>query len=454
MAFIEKGQEIDMEVIKAETQLSAEALRLKESRDRELADIISGEDDRILLVIGPCSSDNEEAVLEYARRLSALQKKVADKIFMVMRVYTAKPRTNGDGYKGLVHQPDTSKAPSLINGLQAVRQLHYRVITETGLTTADEMLYPSNLILVDDLVSYHAVGARSVEDQEHRFVASGIDAPVGMKNPTSGNLGVMFNAIYAAQNKQTFLYHGQEVETSGNPLSHVILRGAVNEYGNYMPNYYYENLLQAIERYEAMGLENPFILIDTNHDNSGKQYMEQIRIVRQTLQNRDWNEKIKKTVRGFMIESYLADGRQNQPEVFDKISEKDGVGESQLLLMKMIVGHGIDIEELASIESAVTRHEGFAKRVLTAKEMERFNSLKGRRQIEYLAGRWSAKEAFSKAMGTGIGKLGFQDLEVLSNERGAPYFSQAPFSGKIWLSISHTDQFVTASVILEENHES
>ena len=316
MAFIEKGQEIDIEAIKAETQLSAEALRLKERRDRELADIISGEDDRILLVIGPCSSDNEEAVLEYARRLSALQKKVADKIFMVMRVYTAKPRTNGDGYKGLVHQPDTSKAPSLINGLQAVRQLHYRVITETGLTTADEMLYPSNLVLVDDLVSYHAVGARSVEDQEHRFVASGIDSPVGMKNPTSGNLGVMFNGIYAAQNKQTFLFHGQEVETSGNPLAHVILRGAVNEYGKNEPNFYYETLLNAIERYEAMGLENPFILIDTNHDNSGKQYMEQIRIVRQTLQNRDWNEKIKKTVRGFMIESYLADGRQNQPEVF------------------------------------------------------------------------------------------------------------------------------------------
>ena len=316
MAFIEKGQEIDIEAIKAETQLSAEALRLKERRDRELADIISGEDDRILLVIGPCSSDNEEAVLEYARRLSALQKKVADKIFMVMRVYTAKPRTNGDGYKGLVHQPDTSKAPSLINGLQAVRQLHYRVITETGLTTADEMLYPSNLVLVDDLVSYHAVGARSVEDQEHRFVASGIDEPVGMKNPTSGNLGVMFNGIYAAQNKQTFLFHSQEVETSGNPLAHVILRGAVNEYGKNEPNFYYEILLNAIERYETMGLENPFILIDTNHDNSGKQYMEQIRIVRQTLQNRDWNEKIKKTVRGFMVESYLADGRQNQPEVF------------------------------------------------------------------------------------------------------------------------------------------
>ena len=316
MAFIEKGQEIDIEAIKAATQLSPEALRKKEARDRELAAIISGEDDRILLVMGPCSSDNEEAVLEYARRLADLQKKVADKIFIVMRVYTAKPRTNGDGYKGMIHQPNTSEAPSLINGLQAVRQLHYRVITETGLTTADEMLYPSNLVLVDDLVTYHAVGARSVEDQEHRFAASGIDAPVGMKNPTSGNLGVMFNAIYAAQNKQTFLYHGQEVETSGNPLAHVILRGAMNEYGKNEPNFYYETLLNAINRYETMGLENPFIIIDTNHDNSGKQYMEQIRIVRQALLNRDWNEKIKKTVRGFMIESYLADGRQNQPEVF------------------------------------------------------------------------------------------------------------------------------------------
>ena len=316
MAFIEKGQEIDIEQIKSATILSDQALKKKHQRDQELAAIIRGEDQRLLLVIGPCSSDNEEAVLEYARRLADLQQKVADKIFIVMRVYTAKPRTNGDGYKGLVHQPDTSKSPSLINGLKAVRQLHYRVITETGLTTADEMLYPSNLVLVDDLVSYHAVGARSVEDQEHRFVASGIDAPVGMKNPTSGNLSVMFNAIYAAQNKQTFLYHGQEVETSGNPLAHVILRGAMNEYGKNEPNFYYETLLSAIGRYESMGLENPFIMIDTNHDNSGKQYMEQVRIVRQALLNRDWNEKIKKTVRGFMIESYLADGRQNQPEIF------------------------------------------------------------------------------------------------------------------------------------------
>ena len=318
MAFIEKGQEIDIEAIKAATQLSPEALRKKEARDRELAAIISGEDDRILLVMGPCSSDNEEAVLEYARRLADLQKKVADKIFIVMRVYTAKPRTNGDGYKGMIHQPNTSEAPSLINGLQAVRQLHYRVITETGLTTADEMLYPENLPLVDDLISYMAVGARSVEDQQHRFVASGADFSTGFKNPTSGNLNVMFNGIYAAQNKQSFLFLGKEVETTGNPLSHAILRGALNEYGKNIPNYYYDNLMDTIAQYEKMGLENPFIIIDTNHDNSGKQYMDQIRIVRQTLINRDWNEKIKKYVRGFMIESYLEDGRQNEPEVFGK----------------------------------------------------------------------------------------------------------------------------------------
>ena len=316
MAFIEKGQKIDIEQIKSRTRLTGQALTHKNKRDQELAEILSGEDERILLVIGPCSSDNEEAVLEYARRLSELQKKVADKIFIVMRVYTAKPRTNGDGYKGLVHQPDTSKAPSLINGLQAVRQLHYRVITETGLTTADEMLYPENLPLVDDLVSYIAVGARSVEDQQHRFVASGISVPTGMKNPTSGNLNVMFNGIYAAQNKQSFLLNGEEVETSGNPFAHAILRGALNEYGKNMPNYYYDNVIDTIEQYEKMGLENPFIVVDTNHDNSGKQYLEQIRIVRQTLINRDWNEKINKYVRGFMIESYLEDGRQNEPVVY------------------------------------------------------------------------------------------------------------------------------------------
>jgi 3-deoxy-7-phosphoheptulonate synthase len=316
MGIHQKGQTIDIADIKSHAKLSGEILAHKKARDVELENIITGKDERVLLVIGPCSSDNEAAVLEYAHRLADLQEKVKDKVFMVMRVYTAKPRTNGDGYKGMMHQPDTSKLPDLINGIQAVRGLHYKVITETGLTTADEMLYPSNLRMVDDLVSYHAIGARSVEDQEHRFVASGIDAPTGMKNPTSGNLSVMFNAIHAAQNQQNFLYGNAEVDTDGNPLAHAILRGATNEHGENEPNYYYDNLLKAIAHYEKMGLKNPFIMVDTNHDNSGKQFLDQIRIVRQTLINRDWNEKIKQTVRGFMIESYLEDGRQDAPDVF------------------------------------------------------------------------------------------------------------------------------------------
>lgn len=318
MGIHQKSQKIDVAQVKQLSKLEGEALVKKEARDKELDAIIKGEDKRLLLVIGPCSSDNEEAVLEYTRRLSALQAEVEDRIFMVMRVYTAKPRTNGDGYKGLIHQPDTSKLPDLINGIAAVRNLHYRVITETGLTTADEMLYPSNLPLVDDLVSYHAIGARSVEDQEHRFVASGIDVPTGMKNPTSGNLNIMFNAIYAAQNQQNFIYHDAEVDTDGNPLAHAILRGATNEHGENEPNFYYDILIKAIKKYQDMGLENPFILIDTNHDNSGKNYLDQIRIVRQTLINRDWNDEINKYVRGFMIESYLEDGRQDKPEVFGK----------------------------------------------------------------------------------------------------------------------------------------
>jgi len=318
MSFKATSDKINIEEMQSLSKLTGEALAQKEARDRELVSIIKGEDNRLLLIIGPCSSDNEEAVLEYAKRLAKLQEEVKDRIFMVMRVYTAKPRTNGDGYKGMVHQPNTGAAPSLINGITAVRHLHYRVITETGLTTADEMLYPSNLVLVDDLVSYHAVGARSVEDQEHRFVASGIDVPTGMKNPTSGNLKVMLNALHAAQNSQNFIYNGAEVETDGNSLAHVILRGGSNEHGDYEPNYYYDVLLKLIQQYENMNLINPFIVVDTNHDNSGKNYLEQVRIVRQTLINRDWNDKINKYVRGFMIESYLEDGRQDKPEVFGK----------------------------------------------------------------------------------------------------------------------------------------
>ena len=318
MVFKAVSEKIDFDAVKESTTLTGEALAKKQARDKELEAIIKGEDDRTLLVIGPCSSDNEDAVLDYAHRLAKLQEEVKDKVFMVMRVYTAKPRTNGDGYKGLVHQPDAEGKPNLINGIKAVRNLHYRVITETGITTADEMLYPENLPLVDDLVSYIAIGARSVEDQQHRFVASGIDVPIGLKNPTSGNLNVMFNGIYAAQNQQHFLYNGAEVKTDGNPLAHAILRGANNENGQNIVNYHYEDLVKALDKYSAFNLENPFILVDTNHDNSGKNFMEQVRIVREVLLNREWDERIADTVRGFMIESYLEDGRQDTPEVYGK----------------------------------------------------------------------------------------------------------------------------------------
>jgi 3-deoxy-7-phosphoheptulonate synthase len=309
---------IDTAEVRKAHALTGDDLAKKQVNDSALAKIIKGEDDRLLLVIGPCSSDNEKAVLDYAHRLSKLQEEVKDKIFIVMRVYTAKPRTNGDGYKGLVHQPDSEGATDLITGIKAVRRLQSRIIRETGLPLADEMLYPTNLIYFEDLLSYHAIGARSVEDQEHRFVASGLDIPTGLKNPTSGNLNVMFNAIYAAHNVQEFIYNGHEVKTDGNPLAHAILRGSSNEYGQNEVNYHYEELVKALDKYSEFGLENPFILVDTNHDNSGKNFMEQIRIVREVLLNREWDKRIADTVRGFMIESYLEDGRQDTPEVYGK----------------------------------------------------------------------------------------------------------------------------------------
>lgn len=224
---------------------------MKAARDKELHDIIEGKDDRILLVIGPCSAHDEEAVMEYVRRLAKLQEQVKDKVFMVPRIYTNKPRTTGDGYKGLLHKQDPTGKSNLIQGIAAVRSLHNRVITETGLTTADEMLYPENLDFVDDLVSYHAIGARSVEDQQHRFVASGIDHPAGMKNPTSGNPKVLFNSVYVAQQKQKFIHNGVEVQSSSNPLAHVVLRGGTNDYGENIPNYHYEDLVKVVKAYEG-----------------------------------------------------------------------------------------------------------------------------------------------------------------------------------------------------------
>lgn len=310
MSFEALSKHVNIDTIKAITQLSEEAATKKAARDAELKAIIEGKDKRILLIIGPCSADNEEAVLEYARRLAVLQEEVKDKIFVVQRVYTNKPRTNGDGYKGMMHQADPSGEVNIIRGMVAVRRMHNRVITETGLTTADEMLYPDNLMFIEDLVSYHAVGARSVENQQHRFVASGIDHPTGMKNPTSGNMKVMLNAVYAAQQKQELMYNGLDVVTSSNPLAHVILRGGLKESGEVVPNYHYEDLMKVINLYKESELKNPFVMIDTNHDNSGKKYDQQLRIVQEVLMNRKWNEEINNHVRGFMIESYLKDGRQ------------------------------------------------------------------------------------------------------------------------------------------------
>ncbi|MCJ0522372.1 3-deoxy-7-phosphoheptulonate synthase [Enterococcus cecorum] len=314
MSFEAVSKQVNLELIKSIACLSEEEQAFKDKRDQELRDVITGKDQRFLLVIGPCSADNEEAVLEYAKKLAAIQEKVKDKIFIVQRVYTGKPRTNGDGYKGMLHQQDPNGETNLIRGMVAVRKLHKHVIVEAGLTTADEMLYPENLVFVDDLVSYHAVGARSVEDQQHRFVASGIDAPTGLKNPTSGNMKVLFNSLHAAQRSQEFIFSGSEVKTSGNELAHVILRGALSEQGQVIPNYHYEDLLKAVKAYKADDYQNPFIIVDTNHDNSGKQYLEQIRIVKEVLINRAWNEDIKQMVRGFMIESYLEDGRQDISE--------------------------------------------------------------------------------------------------------------------------------------------
>lgn len=310
MSFKPLSEVINFEKVKSLSKLTEEQLKKKKARDQELREIIEGKSDKILLVIGPCSAHEEEAVMEYVTRLAKLQEEVKDKIFMVPRVYTNKPRTNGDGYKGLLHQQDPEGQSDLIQGIAAVRKLHNRVISETSLTTADEMLYPENLEFVEDLVSYIAVGARSVEDQQHRFVASGIDQPTGMKNPTSGNLNVLFHSLYAAQQQQEFIFNGVEVQSSSNPLAHVVLRGGLNEYGQNIPNYHYEDLLKVAEMYKAGNYKNPFIMIDTNHDNSGKKCQEQIRIVKETLANRSWNQDLKQLVRGFMIESFLESGRQ------------------------------------------------------------------------------------------------------------------------------------------------
>ncbi|MDR2278782.1 MAG: 3-deoxy-7-phosphoheptulonate synthase [Vagococcus sp.] len=319
MGFEKISEEINASELLKSYQLSGKDLELKNKRDEELRQIISGEDQRFLAIIGPCSAHDEEAVLEYVHRLSKIQKEIVNEVFIIPRIYTNKPRTNGDGYKGLLHQPSAQGKSNLLQGIQAVRKIHHRVITETGLTTADEMLYPENLEYVKDLLSYIAIGARSVEDQQHRFVASGIDQPVGMKNPTSGQLNVMFNSIYAAQQQQEFIYNNQEVMTSSNPYAHVVLRGGLDANGKNIPNYHYEDLVTVHQMYQESELKNPFIVVDTNHDNSGKKHLEQVRIVKDVLSSREWNQELKPFVRGFMIESFLENGRQEvDGDVFGK----------------------------------------------------------------------------------------------------------------------------------------
>ncbi len=301
--------------MKKQYPLTERMAKIKEERDEEIKKVFTGESDKFILIIGPCSADYESSVLDYVSRLTEVQEKVKEKIIIIPRVYTNKPRTTGDGYKGMLHQPDPLSDSDMLKGVTKIRKLHMRCIQETGLTCADEMLYPDNYRYLSDLLSYVAVGARSVENQQHRLTASAIDVPVGMKNPTGGDISVMLNSITAAQHPHTFIYRGWEVESKGNLLSHAILRGLVNSQGQSISNYHYENLVQLNEAYNKKGLANPAVVIDANHANSGKQYMEQIRICEDVIHSIHQNKDIKKLVKGLMIESYIEDGCQKPTDM-------------------------------------------------------------------------------------------------------------------------------------------
>ena len=282
----------------------------KKETDQTLESILTGADNRLILIIGPCSADREDAVLDYITRLREVQERVKDKIVIIPRAYTNKPRTTGDGYKGMLHQPDPNSSPDMLKGLIAIRKLHIKIMEQTGFSCADEMLYPENHHYLSDVLSYVAVGARSVENQLHRLTASGLDIPVGMKNPTGGDLAVMMNSINAAQHPHTFVYSSWEVHSKGNPLAHAILRGSANQHGRSVPNYHYEDLQLLCELYESSSLQNPAVIIDTNHSNSGKQPLEQIRIAKEIVMNRRLNADVGRLVKGLMIESYIEDGAQ------------------------------------------------------------------------------------------------------------------------------------------------
>lgn len=294
--------------------LSDELKKIKNSRDEEIKAVFTGESEKFLLIIGPCSADNEEAVCEYIGRLAALQDKVKDKLILVPRIYTNKPRTTGEGYKGMAHQPKPSEEPNMLKGLMAIRNMHIRALKESHLPAADEMLYPGNYPYLQDLLSYVAVGARSVENQLHRLTISGLDVPSGMKNPTSGDIEVMLNSVQAAQQSHVFVYNGWEVKTTGNPLTHCILRGAVDQYGSNFPNYHYEDLKRCSEAYKKRNLQFPAIIVDTNHANSNKKFHEQPRIAKEVMRSRRNSKTLKNKVKGLMIESYLVEGSQKIAE--------------------------------------------------------------------------------------------------------------------------------------------
>ncbi len=291
--------------------MSDELIRIKEERDAEIAKVFTGESNKFLAIIGPCSADNEEAVVDYTTRLAKVSEKIKDKIILIPRIYTNKPRTNGSGYKGMLHQPNPEEKPNFIEGLKAIRKMHIDSIKESGLTAADEMLYSDNWNYMSDILSYVAIGARSVENQSHRLIASGIDVPVGMKNPTSGDYTVMMNSCIAGQSKHTFMTAGWEVKSDGNPLTHCILRGSLNKYGVSAPNYHYEDLIRLYETYQEFPtLKNPAVIVDANHNNSGKQWDQQPRIVKEILHSMRHSDDVAGLVKGVMIESYIEDGNQ------------------------------------------------------------------------------------------------------------------------------------------------
>lgn len=296
--------------IKEEFPISYNMIKAKEIRDKEISEVITGQSDKLLIIVGPCSADRSKPVLDYICKLAKVQEKVKDKLILIPRVYTNKPRTTCNGYMGMIFQPDPHKEEDMLEGIISIRKLHLDVMRETGLTSADEMLYPEDFRYISDLVSYAAIGARSVENQQHRLTASGFDIPVGIKNPTSGSIEVMLNTIDAVQQGHKFLYRGWEVESTGNPLAHAVLRGEVSQRGENIPNYYYENLERLYHKYQERQLENISVIIDTNHSNSNKKPLEQIRICREVMSYRKYSNDIKDILKGFMIESYLEDGNQ------------------------------------------------------------------------------------------------------------------------------------------------